>query len=78
MHFVYILKLDDKDFYVGQTADLNARIIKHRKGDVPSTSHHKSVKVAWYAVFEKKETAIAFEKYLKSGAGRAFRNSHLI
>lgn len=78
MHYVYILNLDEEEVYIGQTADIDARLVKHRKNDVPSTSKYQSIEIAWYAAFVDKSTAISFEKYLKSGAGRAFRNSHLI
>jgi len=64
--------------YAGCTSNLNNRIDRHQKGYIDSTKGRGPVKLIWHCVFEKQEKAYAFEKYLKSGSGRAFRNKHLI
>jgi predicted GIY-YIG superfamily endonuclease len=78
MHFVYILKLTDETYYVGQTKDIDARTEKHVKGKVKSTSRYESKDLVWYGAFNDKITAIKFEKYLKTSSGKSFRNRHLI
>jgi putative endonuclease len=78
MHYVYLLKLSNDTYYVGQTSNVEARLKKHIKGDVKSTAKYQVKILVWYGAFEYKSKAIDFEKYLKSSAGKAFRNSHLI
>jgi len=78
MQTVYILKCADKGFYVGCTSDLEARLKRHNQGKVKSTQHRLPVEVETYIVFKDKYKAFAFEKYLKSGSGIAFRNKRLV
>jgi putative endonuclease len=75
---VYILKCHDKSFYVGCTSNLDNRIIRHEKGYVKSTKNRIPVTVATTIVFIDKYKAFEFEKYLKTGSGRAFMNKRLI
>ena len=68
-HYVYILvseSVPDRH-YIGSTSDLNARLAAHNAGRVSHTSKYKPWSV---------ETAIAFERYLKSGSGREFARRH--
>ncbi|MFH1736745.1 MAG: GIY-YIG nuclease family protein [Actinomycetota bacterium] len=78
MHFVYLLKLSNQQYYVGQTSDVFRRLKYHQAGRVPSTAKFSTKELVWYAAFQDKQTASAFEKYLKSSAGKAFRNKHLL
>jgi putative endonuclease len=64
-------------FYVGITDDLRARLIKHNSGEVPHTSKFGPWKIRTYVAFSDAALAIAFEKYLKSGSGRAFAKKRL-
>ena len=73
---VYILKCVDKRFYVGCTNDLKDRIKRHNKGQVPATKERLPVKLISYFAFSDKYTAFNFEKYFKSGSGRAFIKKH--
>ena len=78
MKYVYILEsLDSKHFYVGITDDLRARLTKHNAGEVPHTSKYGPWRIKTYIAFSDEKQAIAFEKYLKSGSGRAFANKRL-
>jgi predicted GIY-YIG superfamily endonuclease len=78
MKYVYILEsLDSKHFYVGITDDLRARLAKHNAGEVPHTSKYGPWKIRTYFAFSDEQRAIAFEKYLKSGSGRAFAKKRL-
>ena len=78
MHYTYLLKLSNGDYYAGSTKDLPSRLDKHQTGSVPHTKKHRPVSLVWYSAFKNKELAINFEKYLKSSSGKAFRNKHLI
>ena len=78
MQFVYILKCNNGDYYKGCTSDLDNRIQLHKSGKVPSTCDNLPVELVFYAAFPNKRKAFDFEKYLKSGSGRAFTNKRLI
>lgn len=78
MWFVYILKLNNGDYYKGCTNDLDNRLAKHQQGKVPSTYEHLPVEMISYTAFADKHKAFMFEKYLKSGSGRAFLKKRLI
>jgi putative endonuclease len=58
--------------YVGITDDPRARLTKHNAGEVTHTSKYRPWKMRTYIAFSDEKQAIAFEKYLKSGSGRAF------
>ena len=77
-YFVYILKCRDDKLYTGCTDDLNSRLARHEKGYVPATATRLPVQIIAYVAFQNKYKAFEFEKYLKSGSGRAFINKHLI
>jgi putative endonuclease len=77
MKYVYILEgLDSGHFYVGVTEDLRARLAKHNAGEVSHTSKYGPWRIRTYIAFSDEQRAIAFEKYLKSGSGRAFAKKH--
>jgi putative endonuclease len=79
MHYVYILNsihYPDK-FYVGYTLDVHDRVNVHNEGGSVHTKKHKPWKLIWHCVFETKERALEFEKYLKSHSGRAFAKKGL-
>jgi len=77
MRYVYILEsLDSEHFYVGITADLRSRLAKHNAGEVPHTSKYGPWRLRTYIAFSDEQSALAFEKYLKSGSGRAFAKKH--
>jgi putative endonuclease len=62
-------------FYTGCTDSLRSRLAKHNAGDVSHTSKYRPWKLRTYEAFDDIERARAFEKYLKSGSGRAFANN---
>ena len=78
MFYTYILRsLSHPDqSYIGSTADLKSRLIKHNSGEVPHTSKFKPWKIEAYFAFETNVKAVAFEAYLKTGSGHAFANRH--
>ena len=78
MWYVYILICSDDKTYIGCTDDLKDRKYRHDKGRVTATKARLPVKLVSYFAFSNKYTAFNFEKYLKSGSGRAFLKKHLL
>ena len=76
MYYVYMLLCSDSKTYLGCTDNLKERINRHEKGGVPATKERLPVKLVSYFAFQNKYTAFNFEKYLKSGSGRAFMKKH--
>ena len=75
MFYVYSLKCKD-GFYVGCTNDLKDRISRHQKGQVDATKDRLPVKLDFYVALDNEYKDFNFEKYLKSGSGRAFIKRH--
>lgn len=75
-YYVYLLRCYNSKPYVGCTDNLNERIDKHNKGYVSATKPLRPIKLISYFAFSNKFTAYNFEKYLKSGSGRAFIKKH--
>jgi len=78
MNYVYLLKCKDKRTYIGCTSNLKERIKRHNLGQIPATKERLPIKLISYFAFSDKYKAFDFEKYLKSGSGRAFLKRHLI
>lgn len=76
MFYVYILIGSDKTTYIGCTNNLNDRIKRHNNGEVTATKYKLPLKLISYFAFSNNYTAYNFEKYLKSGSGRAFISKH--
>jgi len=76
--YAYILKLRDGSYYHGYSDDLKQRFRDHQRGIVKSTKDLRPVKLVFYSAFLTKSKALAFEKYLKSSSGFAFRNKRLV
>jgi predicted GIY-YIG superfamily endonuclease len=77
-YFVYILECNDNKPYTGCTDNLNERLIRHKRGYVPATKDRLPIELITYVVFNDKYKAYEFEKYLKSGSGRAFIKKHFL
>jgi len=79
MKYVYILQSagSEDHFYVGVTDDVKARLSRHNAGEVSHTAKYLPWKLKTYIAFSDEAKAFAFEKYLKSGSGRAFAKRHL-
>ncbi|MBI2613970.1 MAG: GIY-YIG nuclease family protein [Candidatus Levybacteria bacterium] len=76
MHYVYLLKCSDNKTYIGCTNDLRDRIKRHSSGEIFATKNRLPLKLSVYFAFNNKYIAFNFEKYLKSGSGRAFIKRH--
>ena len=79
MKYVFILLslTDCGHFYTGITDDLEARLSKHNSGVVTHTAKYRPWRIKSYVAFTDEDRAVAFEKYLKSGSGRAFAKARL-
>jgi predicted GIY-YIG superfamily endonuclease len=79
MKYVYILESlgAEKHFYTGITDDLKTRLAQHNAGAATHTSKFRPWRIKSYVAFADEARAIAFEKYLKSGSGRAFAKARL-
>lgn len=76
-HYVYILVSESgKHRYVGITDDLNERLGRHNRGEVTFTAKHRPWTIDVAVSFRSKEKAVAFERYLKSHAGREYAKRH--
>ena len=75
---VYLLRSEPHParHYVGLTADVRDRLEAHNAGE----SAHTSKLCRWRLVvsieFDTADKAMHFERYLKSGSGRAFAKRH--
>ena len=67
----------EEPFYTGITDELDAMPLKHNAGAVTHTSKFRPWRVKSDIAFTEEARAIAFEKYLKSGSGRAFSKAQL-
>jgi predicted GIY-YIG superfamily endonuclease len=54
------------------------RIAAHNAGHSPQTAAHRPWKLVTVVQFGNEGTAQRFEKFLKSGAGRAFVKHHFV
>lgn len=76
--FVYVLRNADQDprYYVGLTSNVNARLTDHNAGRCKHTAFSRPWQLHVVIEFSDEERAIRFERYLKSGSGRAFARRH--
>ncbi|WP_343517757.1 GIY-YIG nuclease family protein [Sphingomonas sp.] len=73
MFHVYILQSEREpdQFYTGLADDLRARLAEHNAGRSSHTSKYLPWVLVSYTAFRDRPKAVAFERYLKSGSGRA-------
>jgi len=76
--FVYILKShhEPPHFYIGVTAATEDRLLDHNAGRCPHTVRYRPWSLHVTIEFASENTALLFERYLKSGSGRAFAKRH--
>ena len=76
-HVVYIIRSDSDPsrHYVGITNNLQARLEWHNRGS-GHTVNHRPWSLVVSMEFRTEDEAVRFEKYLKSGSGRAFTSRH--
>ncbi len=75
---VYVLRCNDGSTYTGCTSNLTKRLKRHEKGYVKYTKNRLPVTIIITINFTDKYKAYHFEKYLKTGSGRAFMNKRFL
>jgi len=71
MFYVYILESKKKnDLYIGYSADLRKRVIKHNRGLSFSTKNKTPLKLIYYEACLNKNDAKRREQYFKTNQGR--------
>ena len=75
---VYILRSlsEPKRPYIGLTHDVRARLADHNAGRCPHTARYRPWHLHVTIELPDEQRAIEFERYLKSGSGRAFAKRH--
>jgi putative endonuclease len=78
--FVYILRsaADPTRYYVGLTSDVARRLDTHNSGGSLHTVDHRPWELVAAVEFSNENSAILFERYLKTGSGRAFAKRHFV
>jgi putative endonuclease len=76
--FVYMLRSlrEPNRPYVGLTSDMANRLGFHNAGLSRHTAKYRPWALVVSIEFPDESRAVAFEKYLKSGSGRAFAKRH--
>jgi putative endonuclease len=79
VHYVYLIEsaVGGRQRYVGYTEDIQQRLADHNAGKNVSTAPYRPWRIRTFLAFDSKLRALEFERYLKSGSGRAFANKHL-
>jgi putative endonuclease len=75
---VYILRSDRdrRRHYTGVTSDVKTRLTWHNAGQNIHTARDRPWSLVVAIEFPTEPAALAFERYLKSGSGRAFAKRH--
>jgi putative endonuclease len=76
--FVYILRSasDPARHYVGTASNVDERLDWHNAGPRGHTVRHRPWSLFVSIEFPDERSAVRFEKYLKTGSGRAFATRH--
>jgi predicted GIY-YIG superfamily endonuclease len=77
---VYVLRSvrDPERYYIGLTINVFARLSVHNLGGSIHTAKWRPWELVTSIEFANEASAVAFEKYLKSGSGRAFAKRHFV
>ena len=71
-YYIYILKsLQTGQYYIGQTQNLEKRIVKHNSGYVNSTSKASPWQLIYSEQFETRSDSVKREKEIKGWKSRA-------
>ncbi|CAG0986296.1 hypothetical protein ARNL5_02863 [Anaerolineae bacterium] len=80
MYYVYVIQSipHPNQHYTGITENLNQRLVDHNEGRSVHTNKFKPWKIIVAIRVDNERKARAFEKYLKTGSGRAFMKRHFL
>ncbi len=74
MYYVYVLKSQkDGNLYIGQTSNLNQRLVSHNSGRIKSTKRQTPLELIHVEEFETRGEAMEREKALKDIKSRDFK-----
>jgi putative endonuclease len=78
--YVYVLQSEKSPerHYVGLSSDVDARLALHNEGRSKYTATNRPWMLLAAIEFRKPASAAAFERFLKSGSGRAFAKRHFV
>jgi putative endonuclease len=77
--YAYVLRsLANGHLYKGSTENIEKRISEHNAGTVTYTSRYLPWELVYFEKFDSRTEAIAREKFLKSGQGRAWLKTKLL
>ena len=78
MIYVYVLQstAHPERFYVGLSTEPEIRIENHNDGRNFHTAKWRPWRLTVCIAFASRQRAVTFERYLKSGSGRAFAKRH--
>lgn len=65
MYFVYVLKMNNGQIYMGFTNNLQKRLEKHNSGSVFTTSKYLPATLTYFECYRSKKDALQREKMLK-------------
>jgi putative endonuclease len=76
--FVYVLRSESDSLrhYVGRTSNVDERLDWHNAGPSGYTVQNRPWSIVVSLEFPDERAAARFERYLKSGSGRAFAKRH--
>ena len=79
-NIVYVLRSDSHPdrYYTGLTDHLALRLATHNSGGSRHTAALRPWSVVAFTTFANPDSAAAFERYLKTGSGRAFSKRHFV
>lgn len=78
-YFVYLLASERNQLrYVGITDNVNRRLEVHNSGGSSFTAPHRPWRLVVAVEFPTELRARQFERYLKTGSGRAFAKRHFV
>ena len=80
MPWTYVCHLENLQgtyCYTGYTSDIRRRLAEHNAGLNASTAAQRPYRCVFAAAFPDRRVAQAFERYMKSGSGRAFGSKRL-
>ncbi|TAK16992.1 MAG: GIY-YIG nuclease family protein [Acidobacteria bacterium] len=77
-HIVYVLRgvAEPSRHYVGLTSDVEQRVAQHNSNNSGHTLNHRPWSLVVSIEFADPRVADRFERYLKTGSGRAFAIRH--
>ncbi|HET8574917.1 MAG TPA: GIY-YIG nuclease family protein [Candidatus Paceibacterota bacterium] len=75
---VYILRNKIGKIYIGQTKDVNKRVLVHNETGTGYTSKYRPWELVYKEKYSTRSEAMQRKKFLKSGAGRDWIKNEIL